>query len=158
MKTKIFPEIFALTTSVPFGIRCVEMKSQRLLTTFRNPNIGLGTMMRDWGILYENIESSSKRKIFEKLYWDLEQGKRGIIIGPLNMGKLFYIPLCTVFEGVGHYIMIRKTENEELPNHFFISLPCRFGAYVFLHSLAGFFNGQFLHLRIHIGIYLGGNQ
>ena len=89
MKTKISPEIFELTTGVPFGIRCVNMKSQRLLTTFRDPNIGLDTAMLDWGIPYEKVESSSKRKIFEKLCWDMEQEERGIIIGPLNMGKLF---------------------------------------------------------------------
>ncbi len=114
MKTKISPEIFELTTGVPFGIRCVNMKSQRLLTTFRDPNIGLDTAMLDWGIPYEKVESSSKRKIFEKLCWDMEQEERGIIIGPLNMGKLFYIPLCTVYEGVDHYIMVRKTGKEEV--------------------------------------------
>lgn len=110
----ISPEIFELATGVPFGISCVDMKSERLLTPYKNPNYGIDYAVNLWKIPYTKIEDTSKQNIFDQLCQDLENRNKRIVLGPLNMGKLFYIPLCNIYDGVDHYIFVQKRSDKEI--------------------------------------------
>lgn len=110
----ISPDLFELTTGVPFGIRCVGMEQERFLTPYRDPNFGLDQAVNFWKLNCRKVACDSKEDVFHSLCRDLDlQGSR-IVLGPLNMGKLFYIPLCGIYENVDHYIMVRKSGNREV--------------------------------------------
>ena len=107
-------DIFELTTGVPFGIRCVDLKRERFLTPYRDPNYGLDEAISFWNISCRKIVCDVKEEIFDYLCQDLDVQRKRIVLGPLNMGKLFYIPLCSIYENVDHYIMIRKSGRKEV--------------------------------------------
>lgn len=107
---EIDAELFELSAGIPFGVKCVDMKSERLLTPFCNPNEGMDEAMKIWGIPFDKFVSAQKDIAFKQLCYELDHG-RNIVLGPLNMGKLFYIPLCGLYEGVDHYICLQKIEN-----------------------------------------------
>lgn len=104
-------ELFELSMGIPFGIKCVDMKSERFLTPYRNPNDGIDIAVAMWGIPVHKFIFDQKDLAFAQLCRELERGCN-IVLGPLNMGKLFYIPLCSLYEGVDHYIQLRKTRND----------------------------------------------
>lgn len=145
IQSNISPEIFELTTGVPFGIRCVDMKSERLLTPYKNPNYGIDYALNLWGIRSKKVENENKEEIFRLLCGDLEKKDNMIVIGPTDMGKLFYIPLCNIYEGVDHYIYIQKANDSKLiimDSEGYISFPISYNDLFKMWSIHGVYEAQ----------------
>lgn len=111
LEENINPELFELTAGVPFGIRCVDMANERLWTPFRDPNIGIDYAVENWKIPCRKFSSESKDKAFSNLIKSLLIKNAKIVLGPINMGKLLYIPLCNLYDGVDHYICLQQCSN-----------------------------------------------
>lgn len=136
----VSPNIFELTTGVPFGIRCVDLKRERFLTPYRDPNYGLDGAIDFWKISCRKIVCDKKTEIFDYLCRDLDEEKNRIVLGPLNMGKLFYIPLCNIYENVDHYIMIRKSGRREvtiMDSEGYVSVPVTYDALYKMWNVQG---------------------
>lgn len=145
IQTNISPEIFELTTGVPFGIRCVDMKSERLMTPYKNPNYGIDYALDFWGVHFSKIESENKEEIFRSVCRDLEKTGNLIVLGPTDMGKLFYIPLCNIYEGVDHYIYIQRTDDGRLvimDSEGYVAFPISYDDLYKMWSIHGVYEAQ----------------
>lgn len=101
----IDPKIFEITTTVPFGI-CHRQESDfsRLLTTYCDPNKGLGRAAELWGyrqkkrVFRENDEAAE--------YIVKESRNYHCLAGPLDMGRLKYLVMPHLYANMDHYITI----------------------------------------------------
>lgn len=109
IESNIDVDLFELTTGVPFGIKG-SIEEGRLLTTFVNPNYGLEIGMNIWGIKGKKYHYKDKERAWEK-FCDMFKLDRNIIIGPLDMLRLSYIPLSTMYIGMDHYVSIQKHDD-----------------------------------------------
>ncbi len=102
-------DLFELTTGVPFGIKG-SIEEGRLLTTFINPNYGLETGMKIWGIRGRKYHYKNKQQAWEKLM-EVLADEGSIILGPVDMLKLSYFPLSTLYTGMDHYVCVKKQDD-----------------------------------------------
>lgn len=106
--------LFELSTGTPFGVKEDIKHEKRLITPLRDPNQNLDQAMALWGVDCRKFSSFHKREAVENLRTELEKRDTAIVAGPLNMGKLAYIPLSNVYMGTDHYIFIRKAKADSV--------------------------------------------
>lgn len=112
LEREIDVDLFELTTGVPFGIKG-SIEEGRLLTTYVNPNYGLETGMKIWGIRGKKYSYKHKQQAWEKLLEILTK-EGNVILGPVNMLKLSYFPLSTLYAGMDHYIYVKKQDDSHV--------------------------------------------
>jgi len=98
-------KLFEATSSVPFGIRHQKEKDySRLLTTYCNPDIGIERAVKLWGY-------RQNKKIFtdsgETAAYILDESSANrCLVGPVDMGRLEYLPVSNLYINMDHYIVI----------------------------------------------------
>lgn len=112
LEKEIDVDLFELTTGVPFGIKG-SIEEKRLLTTYINPNYGLEVGLKAWGIKGKKYHYKDKHKAWER-FSELLKNNRHIILGPLDMLKLSYFPLSTLYSGMDHYIYVMKQDDSHI--------------------------------------------
>lgn len=99
------------STGSSFGISCLgeTYGYTRLLTVFRDFNYGIDTAAPLWGIQMRRIDGATKDAIADLLE---EQDVERIVIGPISMVGLTYLPLSQQYKHADHFIAcIRKGKN-----------------------------------------------
>ena len=111
---KVDLQLFEISTSVPFGIRHMgNQKFDRILTTYFDPNKGMDAALELWGYGTEKYASHTSKKIIGILKKYLK--KYPAVVGPVNMGRLFYQTMPHLLERMDHYIMLEYwSENKVL--------------------------------------------
>lgn len=100
------------STGASFGTCCAgeEYGCTRLLTVFRDFNYGIDRAAPLWGIHLKRIEGKTKEPV-EEMLKDLYLDR--IVIGPISMVGLIYLPLSQQFRYIDHFITcIRQGRNK----------------------------------------------
>lgn len=99
------------STGSSFGISCLgeAYGYTRILTVFRDFNCGIDEAAPLWGIQMRRIDGAAKDTIADLLE---EQEVDRIVIGPVSMVGLAYLPLSQQYTYMDHFIAcIRKEKN-----------------------------------------------
>lgn len=98
-------KLFELSTSVPFGVKHMEDGTfDRLLTTFCDPNTGIDRALPLWGYEQRKKEFSDVEEMLA--YLKNELLLRPVVLGPLDMGYLNYLPVAHLYRRMDHYILL----------------------------------------------------
>lgn len=109
---EIDADLFEISMSVPFGVIHKRLpKYDHLLTPYCDPNEGFDGAIKSWGYEVERVSLISAEETVAVL-GDRLQEWGGAIIGPIDMGKLFYQPLVNLYRRLDHYIVIRPAGEE----------------------------------------------
>lgn len=99
------------STGTPFGISCAgkDWYGTRMLSVFRDFHYGIDAAAPFWGIQLKRIDGTTKEPIaalLEDPYVDR------VIIGPVSMVGLVYLPLSSQYRCADHFIAcIRREKN-----------------------------------------------
>lgn len=99
------------STGAPFGIRCCgkEYQYTRMLTVFRDFNLGIDAAAPLWGIQMKRVDGETNEVVADLLN-DIYVDR--VIIGPISMEGLTYLPLSQQYRCVDHFIAcIRQGKN-----------------------------------------------
>lgn len=99
---------FEIATSVPFGIVYKPNDNNRLLDCYLDPDIGIEVAFELLSIPFESICYNQKDYpyVIEILNSWLRESP--VLLGPIDMGELVYLPHHQLLLGVDHYIVIMK--------------------------------------------------
>lgn len=99
-------DLFEISTSVPFGILHKRYpKFDHLLTPFCDPNRGLDKAISAWGYQLEHQSFMSADETVRFLSRELMRGE-SVMVGPVDMGHLYYQPLINLYRRLDHYIVV----------------------------------------------------
>lgn len=104
---------FEIAASVPFGIRYIERPHyDRMLTPLCNPNEGINRAAKIYG--YE-VEQHNFQMLKELMGW-LEKHliDAPVILGPVDMGNLFYLPMSAVYRAADHYVVLSYVSDNQV--------------------------------------------
>lgn len=99
-------DLFEISTSVPFGIVHKRYpKYDHLLTPFCNPNKGLDGAIEYWGYHLWKEDADSPDALIRIMEQSMLPGDR-VMLGPVDMGHLFYQPLVNLYRKLDHFIVV----------------------------------------------------
>ena len=103
-------ELYEIIGGVPFGLK----NDENIVTTLMEPFDGIL-------IAAQNIGMQAYRKTFvefdrfwECLYLDYKSKEYAIVLGPVNMQKLFYIPFSSFYSDVDHFLALVEMDVDSL--------------------------------------------
>lgn len=100
-------KLFEISTSVPFGVKHVgDSFFDHLLTTFCDPNTGIDRAIPLWG--YEQKKEQFRNKIEAVRYIKSEILQNPVVLGPVDMGYLSYLPVSYMYRRMDHYIVLQE--------------------------------------------------
>lgn len=100
---------FELATSVPFGIKYKPYDPKRMLDCYLDPDIGIENALELFAIPYETKYWPKGIKSMEAFqYLDRWLAESPVLLGPIDMGCLVYLPQYHLYSGLDHYIVIVK--------------------------------------------------
>ncbi len=103
--TRISLKLFEISTSVPFGIKHIRNSTfDHLLTTWCDPNIGIDKAVPLWGYQQKKEQFQNKKDAYS--YLKEEVLKNPVVLGPIDMGALVYLPISSVYRRMDHYIVL----------------------------------------------------
>lgn len=103
-------DLFEISTSVPFGIAHKRYpKFDHLLTPFCDPNMGLDTAISAWGYRVEH-DSFTQSDAVVRFFQQKLAIEESVMIGPVDMGHLYYQPLINLYRRLDHYIVVTKID------------------------------------------------
>lgn len=104
-------DLFEISTSVPFGISHKRYpKFDHLLTPFCDPNARLDQAISAWGYQTEHRSFSSGEELACFLQHKL-MAEESAMVGPVDMGHLYYQPLVNLYRRLDHYIVVTKIDD-----------------------------------------------
>lgn len=112
---KISMNKFEILTSVPFGISHNSEYLHRILSPYVDPTNGLDKATKILNIDLKCYQSSDKDATYYKIKEYLKKGS--VVLGPVDMSKLSYLPKPEIYNKVPHYITLYKYKN----NKFFLN-------------------------------------
>lgn len=96
---------FEIASSVPFGICYKDSpRHDRMLTPVCDPNPGINRAASIYGYRVRQYDFETIDILIDWLKKNLIQAP--VILGPVDMGKLFYLPMSGIYEAVDHYIVL----------------------------------------------------
>lgn len=107
----VSPELYELLSGVPFGIKYNSDNKSRLLSPFIEPCLRVKAVSQ---ILGYSAKLSRFKEISEAVYYlsSMDCGKR-VMIGPIDMGHLKYLPLNMYYIKQSHYISVEKQKDDK---------------------------------------------
>lgn len=107
----VTPELYELLSGVPFGIKYNHDNKSRLLSPFIEPCLRVKDVSK---ILGYSAKLSKFKNISEVVYFlsSMNCGKR-VMIGPIDMGHLTYLPLNLYYIKQSHYISVEKQKDDK---------------------------------------------
>ncbi|MCT4688881.1 hypothetical protein [Vallitalea sp.] len=134
---KISMNKFEIITSVPFGIVHNPDYPHRIISPYVDPTIGLNKAAKILNIDLKTYQSDEKEEMYSKLVECIQKG--AVLIGPVNMAKLNYLPQPRIYNKVPHYIVLYKLKN----NKFFLNdSEGLIGYYINKDELMDIWNGH----------------
>lgn len=104
---------FEIASSVPFGIIYKSNDPNRTLDCYIDPDIGIDRALNQFSIPFEVkywAKGYDSAEAIENLNDWLEDSP--VVLGPVNMGKLTYLPQYNLYSGIDHYIVVTKKSSE----------------------------------------------
>jgi hypothetical protein len=101
--------LFEIATTVPFGLIYKGADPSRILDCLIDPDEGIDHAFRLFSVQFETIYSEKgvyDVNFFKKLDCLLEQSP--VLLGPIDMGELTYLPRSELYSGIDHYIVVIK--------------------------------------------------
>lgn len=107
----VTPELYELLSGVPFGIKYNPDNKSRLLSPFIEPCLRVNDVSKMLGY---SAKLSKFKEISEAVYFlsSMDCGKR-VMIGPIDMGHLAYLPLNMYYIKQSHYISVEKQKDDK---------------------------------------------
>lgn len=109
---KIDKNRFEILTSVPFGVLHSDECSHRLISPIYEPFHGIKRACDILNKKYTEKSFDDKNVAQSYLLERLDGGP--VVIGPIEMSKLNYLPLCQIYDRVPHYISLYKDKNNKI--------------------------------------------
>ncbi len=100
---------FEIATSVPFGTIYHANDPNRLLDCYIDPDMGIDRAFRFFHIPFEVRywpKGENSAEAWEVIDDWLRQSP--LLLGPINMGKLTYMPQYELYSGIDHYVIVVK--------------------------------------------------
>ena len=98
----ISAEQFEMLGGVPFGL----MSYGTIITTLTDPYEGIRKAAQILGILEARKTFLEFDEYWDNLLSDWLTGQYHIVLGPVNMRKLFYIPFSSFYSNVDHFLAV----------------------------------------------------
>ena len=117
---------FEIASSVPFGLKYMERDDcDRMLTPLVDPNDGINKAAKIWGYKVEcwTFKTGEEATLWLKTH--LREGP--LVLGPIDMGGLGYLPLSPAFRNIDHYVTVVSTSDERidfLDSEYVGRIPC----------------------------------
>lgn len=107
----VTPELYELLSGVPFGIKYNTDNKSRLLSPFIEPCLRVKDVSEMLGY---SAKLSKFKEISEAVYFlsSMDCCKR-VMIGPIDMGHLAYLPLNLYYLKQSHYISVEKQKDDK---------------------------------------------
>lgn len=104
---------FEIATSVPFGI-CYKKRPHhdRMLTPVCDPNSGINRAASIYGYQMEQHDFQNIEDLIDWLKEKLVQAP--VILGPVNMERLVYLPMAGIYKAIDHYIVLSWLSQEQV--------------------------------------------
>lgn len=112
---------FENSTGVSFGVasHSDQYHCTRMLTPYRKFWDGISLIEKIWGLHINHICTATKNEMITSI---LSLKNANIIIGPINMATLYYLPLSSQYKCADHYITLHinsdkiyLTDSENIP-------------------------------------------
>lgn len=104
---------FEIASSVPFGVVYKSNDPNRTLDCYIDPDLGIDKALNQFSIPFEVkywAKGCDSTEAIENLDDWLEDSP--VVLGPVNMGKLTYLPQHNLYSGIDHYIIVTKKSSE----------------------------------------------
>lgn len=101
-------EQYEMLGGVPFGLKSDE----NIITTLTEPFDGIKIAAEILGMFVERKTFSEYEPFWDNLFEDVQTGKFHIVLGPVNMQKLFYIPFSSFYSNVDHYLALESMRED----------------------------------------------
>lgn len=106
----ITAELYEIIGGVPFGVK----NDENIVTTLTEPFDGIVTSAENIGMEVYRKTFVEFEELWECLFSDYQEGKYAIVLGPVNMQKLFYIPFSSFYSDVDHFLALKTMNAEEI--------------------------------------------
>ena len=107
-------DLFEISTSVPFGVVHRRYpKLDHLLTPICDPNMGLDRAIDAWGYTLQHYTFETGVQAAEFLRNECAAEEK-TMIGPIDMGRLYYQPLISLYRHLDHYIVVTKIDDDHV--------------------------------------------
>lgn len=104
-------KLFEISTSVPFGVKHIKNEFfDHLLTTYCDPNIGIDKAVPLWGYKQKKELFLNKEEAFG--YLKKEVSRNPVVLGPIDMGCLYYLPVSYMYRRMDHYIVLLEKKGK----------------------------------------------
>lgn len=102
---------FENSTGVTFGVASHSEKYHctRMLTPYRKFWDSIQYIEKIWGIRISHICTDSQSDLLSDI---LSLNKANIVLGPINMAALYYLPMCSQYKHADHYISLHINNGE----------------------------------------------
>ena len=99
------------STGTSWGMSSFEddYEYTRILTTFREFSSGIDDVAPLWGIELQHTEYNSSEELIPEDFTE----EAAVIVGPVNMENLSYLPLSRQYKLADHFIVVRREKGEE---------------------------------------------
>ena len=101
-------EQYEMLGGVPFGLKSDE----NIITTLTEPFDEIKIAAEILGMFVERKTFSEYEPFWDNLFEDVQTGKFHIVLGPVNMQKLFYIPFSSFYSNVDHYLALESMRED----------------------------------------------
>lgn len=103
-------ELYEIFGGVPFGVK----HDENIVTTLTEPFDGIVTAARNIGMEVYRKTFIEFEEFWKNLYFDYLNGIYAIVLGPVNMQKLFYIPFSSFYSDVDHFLALKNMDSENI--------------------------------------------
>lgn len=108
---RVTPELYELLSGVPFGVAFHMRCPSRMLVPFAEPYNEVGTVAKLLGYKATEHKFDDASSVADFLSGLPPRSK--VMIGPVNMGFLDYLPQNIFYMDQSHYISVKKQEDGE---------------------------------------------
>lgn len=103
-------ELYEIIGGVPFGMK----HDENIVTTLTEPFDGIVTAAKNIGMEVYRKTFVEFAEFWKCLFSDYLEGKYAIVLGPVNMRKLFYIPFSSFYSDVDHFLALKIMNSENI--------------------------------------------
>lgn len=106
-KLPVSAELYEIIGGVPFGVK----NEENIILTLTDPFDGILIAGKNIGMNICRKTNLDFNSFWNSLLSDYSKDKYGIVIGPVNMRKLFYIPFSSFYSDVDHFLAVKRMSN-----------------------------------------------
>lgn len=109
-KLPVSAEQYEMLGGVPFGLK----NDKNTIITLTDPFDGIMRAAENLAVFVERKSFIEFSPFWSNLLEDADNKNRSIVLGPVNMQKLFYIPFSSFYSDVDHYLALEAMNENEM--------------------------------------------